>query len=369
MTLGKTAISFVFVLLLASCPAASVEIKHATNLDIEKSGSSYVVTIKKPYYGADRPSVLILVPKGERERPISSDVAVVEIPLGRIVAGSTPAVACLQALDAMDLLVGLAGGKYVYTDSIRSMDLPEVASDGGMSRALDRELLLALSPDAFLTYLYGDEERRDVDFLSSCGVPVLFMAEYLEDSPLGRAEWIKFIGILVGKEKEAEDIFDMVSRRYGELEALGSEIEVRPGMISGAPFGGTWYVPRGDSWPVMLFKAAGGRYLWEDLEGAGTAPLDLEAVLARAVSADVWLNCGTWRSLKDVEASGLPARSFPPFVSGRIFNNDLRVNDQGGNDFYQSGVIRPDLILADLLWILHPSLLPDHEPVYYRLLR
>lgn len=366
MTFKKFVLALVLTGFLAVRPGYSVQIDYAANLLIEKSGNSYIVTVDKPCYGADRPYVVALVPRGEEVPDLPPNVPVIPIPMKRLVVGSTPAVACLQALDAMDLLAGLAGGQYLYFEGGRPHNIPEVAGNGGMSRSLDRELLLNLSPDGFLTYVYGDEERRDVDFLSDCGVPVLFMAEYLEDSPLGRAEWIKFIGLLTGREKEADAVFSEVSRRYKELEALASKAGDRPWVLSGAPFGGTWYVPKRDSWPVVLIEAAGGRYLWEDLKGTGIAPLDPEAVVSQASKARFWLGCGTWKSMKDAEASGLPIRSFPPFLSGKIYNNDLKTNEWGGNDYYQSGIVRPDLILADLLWILHPSLVPDHEPVYYR---
>lgn len=363
----KKCIAF-FAAMALFIPALSsaMEIKEASNLKIEDLDGRYLVTIPVPYYGASAPVRYLLVPKGNEMGPSIPDTVVVEIPIDRVIVGTTPAVACLDVLGSLDKLIGLAGGKYVYTDSVRRFNLPEVASDGGMSRSLDRERLLSLSPGGFITYLYGEEERRDVDFIVGCGVPVLFMAEYLEKSPLGRAEWIKFIGLLVGKGQEAEAFFDKVYSRYRDLESLGSKEHHRPVIMSGAPFGGTWYVPKGGSWPSILFRAAGGVSLWDDLEGSGTAPMDLEAVLDRAVSADLWFNCGTWRSLDDGKSSGVPVDAIPPFRDEKVYNNDLRINEQGGNDYYQLGVIRPDLILSDLLSIVHPSILPNHELFFYR---
>lgn len=357
---------FAIIVVFIASSSFAMEIKEASNLIIEEAEGHFLVTVPAPYYGASAPIRYLLVHRGEASVQSIPDVVTVEVPLKRVVIGTTPAVACLDVLGSLNSLIGLAGGKYVYTDSLRELDLPEVASDGGMSRSLDREGLISLSPDGFITYLYGEEERRDVDFLAGCGIPVLFMAEYLEESPLGRAEWIKFIGLLVGKGEEAEAFFDKVASRYRELEALGAMEQGRPIIMSGAPFGGTWYVPKGDSWPSILFRAAGGLSMWDDLEGTGTAPMDLEAVLNRAVSADLWLNCGTWRSLDDGRSSGVPVETFPPFKAGKVYNNDSRINEHGGNDYYQLGVIRPDLILSDLLSIVHPSALPDHELVFYR---
>nr|WP_321502733.1 ABC transporter substrate-binding protein [uncultured Dethiosulfovibrio sp.] len=360
---------FVVIIVFLASPLFAMEIKEASNLIIEEVEGHHLVTVPVPYYGASAPVRYLLVPRGEGNVKGIPDAVTIEIPLEKVVIGTTSAVACFDVLGSLDSLIGLAGGKYVYTDSLRDMGLPEVASDGGMSRSLDRERLISLSPDGFITYLYGEEERRDVDFLLGCGIPVLFMAEYLEDSPLGRAEWIKFIGLLIGKGQEAESFFDGVSSRYRELESLGATEQDRPMIMSGAPFGGTWYVPKGDSWPSILFRAAGGLSIWNDLEGTGTAPMDLEAVLDRAISADLWLNCGAWRSLDDGRSSGIPVESFPPFKAGLVYNNDRRINEHGGNDYYQLGVIRPDLILSDLLSIVHPSALPDHELVFYRNLK
>ncbi len=360
---------FVALIVFIASSLSAMEIKEASNLIIEEVEGHHMVTVPVPYYGASAPVRYLLIPKGEATVKDIPDVVAVEVPLERVVIGTTSAVACLDVLGALDRLIGLAGGKYVYTDSLRELNLPEVASDGGMSRSLDRERLISLSPEGFITYLYGEEERRDVDFLVRSGVPVIFMAEYLEESPLGRAEWIKFIGLLMGKGQEAEAFFDGVASRYRELESRGALEQDRPVIMSGAPFGGTWYVPKGDSWPSILFRAAGGVSMWNDLEGTGTAPMDLEAVLDRAVSADLWVNCGTWRSLDDGRSSGVPVEAIPPFKAGRIYNNDSRINEHGGNDYYQLGVIRPDLILSDLLSIIHPSSLPDHELVFYRKLQ
>ena len=360
---------FVTLIVFITSSLSAMEIKEASNLIIGEVEGHCLVTVPVPYYGASAPVRYLLIPKGEATAKDIPDVVAVEVPLERVVIGTTSAVACLDVLGALDRLIGLAGGKYVYTDSLRELNLPEVASDGGMSRSLDRERLISLSPEGFITYLYGEEERRDVDFLVRSGVPVIFMAEYLEESPLGRAEWIKFIGLLMGKGQEAETFFDGVASRYRELESRGALEQDRPVIMSGAPFGGTWYVPKGDSWPSILFRAAGGVSMWNDLEGTGTAPMDLEAVLDRAVSADLWVNCGTWRSLDDGRSSGVPVEAIPPFKAGRIYNNDSRINEHGGNDYYQLGVIRPDLILSDLLSIIHPSSLPDHELVFYRKLQ
>ncbi|SMG32209.1 iron complex transport system substrate-binding protein [Dethiosulfovibrio salsuginis] len=360
---------FAVIVLFVSSSSFAMEIKEASNLIIEEVEGHHMVTVPVPYYGASAPVRYLLVPKGEAAVQSIPDVVAVEVPLERVVIGTTSAVACLDVLGSLNSLIGLAGGKYVYTDSLRELNLPEVASDGGMSRSLDRERLISLSPGGFITYLYGEEERRDVDFLAGCGIPVLFMAEYLEESPLGRAEWIKFIGLLVGKGEEAEAFFDKVASRYRELEALGALEQDRPVIMSGAPFGGTWYVPKGYSWPSILFRAAGGISMWDDLKGTGTAPMDLEAVLDRAVSADLWVNCGTWRSLDDGRSSGVPVEAISPFKAGRVYNNDNRINEHGGNDYYQLGVIRPDLILSDLLSIIHPLALPDHELVFYRKLQ
>ena len=365
----RTMLVFCFLSFLSVPSSYGMTVDYATNLKVDEVDGCYLVTVDRPYYGATEPEVVLLVPE-DMEPSVSMDgISRIDIPLNRIVVGTTPAVACLDALDSLDLLVGLAGGKYVYTDSVRKMGLPEVASDGGMSRSLDKERLLELAPDGFITYLYGDEERRDVDFLRNCGVPVLFMAEYLEDSPLARAEWIKFIGLLVGREEQATEIFDKVVRRYEELASMVDKSQVRPLVLSGAPFGGVWYVPRRGSWPSIMFRAAGAKSLWNDLEGTGTAPMDLEAVLVRAESSDIWLNCGSWRSLEDAERSGLPIEAFPPFEKGEIYNNDRRVTSEGGNDYYQSGIIRPDMILADLISIIHPEKMRDHELFYYRKLQ
>lgn len=223
---------FLVLGILAVFSSSAHSMDYASNLHIEQIGNYRLVTVDQAYYGSSEPYRAALVPKGEKTEVLPG-VPSIEVPLERLIVGSTPAVACLQALDSMEKVVGLAGGEYLYFEEGKTPEIPEVAGKGTMARALDREAIISLAPDGFLTYLYGDQEKKDAGFLRSQGIPVIFMAEYLEDSALGRAEWIKLVGILVGKEKEAADLFSKIASDYKALEALGTKAYDRPRVVLG----------------------------------------------------------------------------------------------------------------------------------------
>ena len=296
----------------------------------------------------------------------AADDGVIPVPAERIVSLSTTYLGPLEALGALDRVVAVDDAAYAFSpvlrDRVASGKIREVGSVG----RLDIESVLAARPDLVLLTRIGpggdDLEQR----LRSAGIPVLVTAAWRETTPLGRSEWIKLFGILTGREEEAFEIFNAGKERY---EALAAKVRAldpsRPKILLSAPYGGTWYLPGGDSYTASFIEAAGGDYLWSSNRSTGSFPLDLEAVLVRGLEADFWINPGRYRSLAELAGTDERFRRMPVFQEGRVYNRTRRIGSTGGNDFWESGAVRPDSILADLIAILHPGLLPDHRLVYY----
>ncbi len=291
---------------------------------------------------------------------------VIRVPVRRIVSLSTTYLGPLEALGALDRVVAVDDSAHVFSSVLRErVASGEIREVGSVDR-LDIESLLAARPDLVLLTRISPGRSDLEQRLRSAGIPVLVTAAWRETTPLGRSEWIKLFGILTGREEEAFRIFRESRARY---EALAAKVRAadsaRPRILLSAPYGGTWYVPGGASYTASLIEAAGGDYLWSANRSTGSFPLDLEAVLARGLEADFWINPGRHRSLAALARSDERFQRLPAFREGRVYNRTRRVGPAGGNDFWESGAVRPDRILADLIAILHPGLLPDHRFVYY----
>lgn len=228
------------------------------------------------------------------------------------------------------------------------------------------EKVLSLSPEIVFTFAAGSFRDSHPKLLEA-GLKVGLVAEYMENHPLGWAEWIKYFGLFVGKEVQAEKIFNEVEQRYNSLaEKVAALPEAdRPAVITGAPFNGEWYVAGGKSFLAHLFSDAGADYLWKDSSYGGAKPVDVEMIFARGQNADFWFNPGSWKSVADGRAVDMRFQHFKAMEERQIYNNNRRGNASGGNDYWESGVIAPDVILADMVSIFHPGLVPDHELYYY----
>jgi iron complex transport system substrate-binding protein len=216
-----------------------------------------------------------------------------------------------------------------------------------------------------MTFHTGNEQDS-YPKLREAGLPVVINAEWSEQEPLAMAEWIKFIALFFNREAEAEAIFNNIAEEYIRLKGRAAVVQDRPTVLTGAPFQGTWWMAGGRSFFARLLEDAGAVYLWNDNDDTGAIPLSFEAVYARAAYADFWINTGYWEHRVEALEEDPRFAEFRAYRAGTMYNNNNRVNGYGGNDFWESGRANPHLVLADLVAIFHPELLPGHEFVYYR---
>ncbi|MFW5826836.1 MAG: ABC transporter substrate-binding protein [Alkalispirochaeta sp.] len=343
--------------------------RHASSLDISAGQEAVTITISNAWEGAPELTYAIVPPgaSGPAADARESLEAVVELPVRRIASLATPALAHLADLGALDRVVAIDTLDYVYSrtvlDAAEAGEIVEVGSGGD----LNLERLIAAEPDVVIASAYGTDDPT-VTRIQSAGIPVIVYADWREHDPLARAEWIKLFGVLMERSDRAEQVFSERADRYRELaERVDEAVTSRPTIMANAPWQGNWPVPAGDSYVARLFADAGGDYLWADRAGTGSRFLDLESVLSRAAEADFWINLNVgWTDRDDVREADARLEAFAPFRSRRMYHHNARVRSSGANDFWESGATRPDLVLADLVHILHPDLLPDHDLTYYR---
>jgi len=238
----------------------------------------------------------------------------------------------------------------------------------GQGSSLQVETILNLAPDVIFTYATGGFRDAHPKLLEA-GLHVAVCAEYMESHPLGRAEWIKFIALFFDRGARAETLFNALEKRYLAMAALTRGVTHRPTVLTNIPYGGQWRVAGGKSFIARFLADAGGDYIWKDVPGQGSRPTDIELVYDRGRDADFWLNTGTWNSLARARQADPRLADFRSLRTGNVFNNNRRLGTGGGNDYWESGMMEPDVILADLIRILHPDLLPDHRLYYYRKLQ
>lgn len=328
-----------------------------------------VVTVEEPWIGAE-PVEYVLVQCGTPAPENTGDAPVIEVPRTTLVSLSTSYLPFIINLGLLDHLVGLVAPDYVNTPEVREkIDAGEITTIGSEIE-VNVEVALDLDPSLIMTYSTGSPDYDTHPVLVEAGLPVVLNAEHMDTTPLGRAEWLKFIALFYNLEAEGEALFDDIAAQYDELNAMTADVEDRPTVFANSPWQGTWYMPGGNSYMAKLLTDAGGDYLWSDDDSTSSLFLDFEIVFERAADADVWVNAdGFWFSLDDALAADERFAEFKAFQEGNVWTNNKALNEFGGNDFWEGGVANPHLVLADLIAIFHPDLLPDHEFVYYQQLQ
>ena len=347
-------------------------IRFARCFTIEYHGTYKRLEVFSPWSNAKETFVYILVARGHTPpRDVPRDAVTIRIPVERIAVYSTTWSAFFPMLHVETALVGLAGCDWASTPEIVSLirqgRITEIG-DGrrGMNRQINMERLTLLRPDCIMVYATGIPEYDHGPKLLEAGFKPLINASHMETTPLGRTEWIKFIAAFFNKEAEAEKVFDDIVNRYEAMAEKTRTVSRRPTVLSGVAWRGTWYVPGGASYHARFLADAGADYLWRDDTSAGSRPVAIETVFDRAREAEFWVDTKMCASLTELLAVDERYGLFASFRTGKVFNNDARVTPEGGNDYWETGVARPDLELADLISIFHPKLIPDHERIWYR---
>jgi iron complex transport system substrate-binding protein len=373
MLIGWIAISPVSGETLQAFPADTVSPEYAEGFSVEYHDTYKRVTVLSPWRGSNETFTYLLVEPGTVPPDPGSGETVIEIPSRRFVSLSTTYLPYLPILGETEALVGVEDASLVNTPEIVSRInegyVRDVAGAGsGMASGVDIEVLIDLDPDLVMTYATGTPEYDMHPKLKEAGIPVVLNGEYMETDPLGRAEWIKFVSVFFNKEKEANEYFDRIEAEYLALKDLAAT-EEKPTVFLNNNYRGTWYMAGGESYVACFLSDAGAGYFWADDTTTGSIPLDFEVVYDRALGADYWLNPGTVRSMEELLAEDARYADFGAVGSGQVYNNNARVNDGGGNDYWESGVVHPEIVLKDLLKIFHPDLVPDHDLVYYQQLK
>lgn len=326
------------------------------------AGQSTILKTKRPWQGADGEETALFIARGGEPTPTGFKGQTVRAGARRIVCMSSSYVAMLSELKAVNRIVGLSGRAYVSNDSVaaRRAAIAEVGYEGN----IDYERLVAVAPD--LVLLYGINGLSTMEAkLKELGIPFVYMGDYLEENPLGKAEWIVPVAEILDERAAGEAVFGALVPRYEAMKARVDSVKDRPAVMLNAPYGDSWFMPADGSYVVRLIHDAGGRYLYERNRGTRSEPVDMETAMRLLTEADVWCNVNGLADLADVRRRLPNAAAVNCVCAGRVYADDRRLNAAGGNDYWESGIMHPDWVLRDWIKILHPECVPE-DFVYYR---
>ncbi|MFW6369894.1 MAG: ABC transporter substrate-binding protein [Bacteroidota bacterium] len=342
---------------------------YAGGFSILQNEEGYQLSVKDPWQGATGIEYQYKLVKNDSLLHKQDDIPSFKIPVKRVICMSTTHVGMLEAIDETVTIKGVSGKKYIYNPELRSRANRGEIKDVGYDMGINYELMLSLKPDVIFIYGVAGENGPVINKMHALGLKPVFIAEYLEDSPLGRAEWLKFMSCFYDKLDTATRSFENISSTYQNLAEITRVISSSPVVITGLPWNDTWYASGGLSFISILIKDAGATYYWRDRKTRDAFPVDPETVIKNSNEIDFWINPGSAESLNYILQVDERLKNVKAFSGKRVFNNNAKLSKNGGNDYWESGAVNPHLALKDLIQIFHPGLLGEPELYYYKKLQ
>lgn len=342
----------------------TTDIKYAKGFRVSDYGNYKLVDMQDPTGENGLTYHYALVKRGGSKENIPQKYTIIEVPVNRIICMTTLQLSNFIKLDAVDRIVGMTSTRFLFNKKMKEQLKNGKSGRIGIEGEFDMELVMSMEPDLILVSPF---KRGGYEAIKIAGIPLVSFLGYKESSPLGQAEWIKFTAMLLGLEEQANKQFKAIEERYNYLKSLTAEKTERPTIMSGELHSGNWYVVGGNSYLAQLFRDAGADYFMKNDNESGGFYVDFEIVYSQGVKTDYWRIVNSYDGVYDYEAlkkSDSRYTDFASFKNKKVIYCNLREKP-----FYEQTPVEPEIVLADLIRIFHPSLLPEHKPVYYDLLK
>lgn len=309
----------------------------------------------------------VLVQCGTPAPRLEGDLAgaqVATVPITSLYSASTTHLPLLVDLGRLDVLTGVSQRRHLTGDAIVKRASSEHVREFAPVSVIDVELVVSERPSLFMA---GGAVSTSLAVVRSAGIPVVANHEWLEPTALARAEWLKYMALFLNEERGAQTMYGAVKARYKALSARATAVRenAKPTVMTGRGTRGDFVIAGGRSYVAALIKDAGGRYVWADNAASGSDTIDLEAQIRRAANADIWINGGGWKSLAAMVQDEPRYGEFKAQRTGQVWVYERTVTPAGGNDYWSRAVSHPDVALADLVKIFHPTLVPQHAFEWY----
>lgn len=345
-----------------------ISIEYAQGFSIVEYDNYKIITLKNPWPDAEI-SYRYLLAEADAEIPDGLEYdEKINIPVEEIVVTSTTHIPSLEILGEVKSLVGFPGLDYISSKATRKLIDAGKVKELGENQALNTEILLSLQPDVIVGFSVNGNNKA-FNIIQENGIPVVYNADWVENSPLGKAEWVKFFGAFYNKLEEATAFFKKVEKEYKRVKKLAKTAKNKPRVLSGAMLQDIWYLPAGESWHAQFIEDANAEYVFSETEGNGSLSLPFERVFAKAKNADFWIGPAQYKTYEQLLNASPHYAQFEAFQNKSIYTYSSQKGETGGVIFYELAPNRPDLVLKDLISIFHPALLPEYETTFYKPLR
>ena len=341
-------------------------IKYAKGFDIITINGSKKLLIKSAYQHSKEVFSYQIVTKN-KERKIHNDLdQELLVPIDRLVATSTTHIPMIELLNEEASIVGFPNSNYISSKKTRKLIDNGHITEVGKESSLNTEILLDLNPELIVGFGVSSADKI-LTSIQKAGINVIYNGDWLEETPLGRAEWIKFFGVLFDKEKQADSIFKIIETDYLAVKKLALKSGEKATILSGAIMSkDIWNLPAGKSFEAQFLQDANLNYLWKDTKGKGSLSLSFESVFDKAATADFWISPGYFTSKKQLLESNNLYTKFKPFQNDQIYTSTTKKGITGGVIYYELAPTRPDLVLKDIVKITKPDLLPDYTLTFFK---
>lgn len=344
---------------------------YAEGFKITRSTNNILLEINNPWPEAQKSYTYLLLTKDQAMvSTYNKDEydGIITIPVEKIVVTSTTHIPALELLGVEQSLIGFPGTDYISSEKTRDLIENGNIRELGKNESINTEVLLEINPD--LVVGYGiDGNNKTFETIKKSNIPVIFNGDWVEKSPLAKAEWIKFFGVLFNKQNEADSIFNSIEKNYKEAKILAAYVSEQPTVLCGAMHRDIWYLPSSTSSEAQILNDANVNYLWKGSEGKGSLALSFESVYEKAQEADLWLSPSYHTSFDALKNANSHYTKFKAFQDQNVYSFSNTTGETGGVTYYELGTARPDLVLKDIIKICHPELLQDYETHFFKRLK
>lgn len=342
----------------------STSINYAKGFDIAYRDGYKVITVKNIWPGSEKEFRYALIKKGHLlEMPESFD-EIITIPINEIVVTSTTHIPSLEMLEVDTTLVGFPSLDYISSQKTRKRINQGFIKELGKNEDLNTESLLDLNPDVIVGFAI-DNHDKTLKTIKKTGIPLVYNGDWTESSPLAKAEWIKFFAAFYDKDTLANRLFSNIENEYLNAKKIAFNAKSKPTVLSGAMYKDIWYLPQGKSWAAQFIADANGDYLWKETKGIGSHSLSLESVLEKAEHAEIWIGPSYYTNLVQLKKAHAVYQYFDSFKNKKVYSFTNKVGETGGLIYFELAPNRPDIVLKDIIKILHPELLPNHKFYFF----
>ncbi len=378
--MNKTIIYLLFsILLLSGCDytkdkktnrleseskGTNLEIKYAKGFKVTDFGAYRLVDMQDPVGESSLTYHYAFVKKGENPTEIPKGYTIIQTPINKVVCMTALQISNFIKLNAADKIVGISSTRFLFNSIIKQQLKEKKTRKIGIEGNFDNELIMALNPEVILVSPF---KKGGYESIRNLGFPLITFLGYKESSPLGQAEWLKFTGMLIGMEDEANRKFTEIEKKYNNLKRKVENVSYRPTVLSGEMHGDNWYVVGGNSYLANIFKDAGAKYFMTNDNESGGFYIDFEQVYLQGANVDFWRVVNSYDgnfSYDIMEKTDSRYADFKAFKNKKVIYCNLREKP-----FYENTPVEPEVVLADLIKAFHPEQLPTYKPVYYEILK